>query len=193
MLVLTKWYSQLGNQEKAEEYDKYIKENYPKSEYVQQQKYSEFREINDVNDKINFLQEYEKDYPGSDYIVSMYDLIANAYRDQKDYQKALEFLTENQNKVSTFRFYSVANRMLTENADMEIALQIAKLGETRNRQEVKSPSDKQPEYYSASEWLQDREYMLGLTLFVEADALYRLNRKEECIPIVEEAVTAHKK
>ena len=165
-----------------------IKENYPKSEYVQQQKYREFRELSDVNDKINFLQEYEKDYPGSEYIVSMYDLIANSYRDQKDYQKALEFLTENQNKVSTFRFYSVANRMLTEDADMEIALQIAKLGETRNRQEVKSPSDKQPEYYSASEWLQDREYMLGMTLFVEADALNRLNRKEECVPIIGEAV-----
>ncbi|MCW8805931.1 MAG: TlpA family protein disulfide reductase [Ignavibacteriaceae bacterium] len=187
-VVLTKWYSQLGNQEKAEEYDKYIKGNYPKSKYVQQQKYREFREINDVNDKIKFLEEYEKDYPGSEYIVSMYDLIANGYRDQKQYQKALEFLTENQDKVSTFRFYSVANRMLTEDADTEIALQITKLGETRNRQEVKSPSDQQPEYYSVNEWLQDREYMLGMTLFVEADALNRLSRKEECTPIVEEAV-----
>jgi len=186
--VLAKWYSEMGNKEKAEECDKFIKENYPKSEYVQRQKYSEFRELNDVNDKIIFLQEYEKNYPGSDYIVSMYDLIANAYRDQKDFKKVLEFLTKYQNQVSTFRFYSVANRILTENSDTELALQIAKLGETRNRQEVKSPGNEQPEYYSVSEWLQDREYMLGLTLFVEADALYRLNRKEDCVPIVEEAV-----
>ncbi len=113
---------------------------------------------------------------------------ANAYRDQKDYKKALEFLTVNQNKVSTFRFYAVVNRMLTEDADLEIALQISKLGEARNRQEVNSPVDTKPDYYSESEWLQDRENMLGLTLFVEADALQRLNRKEECLPIVEEAV-----
>ncbi len=186
--VLAKWYSEIGNKEKAEEYDKYIKENYPESEYVQLQKFDEFRELNDVNEKIKFLQEYEKAFPGSEYIVSMYDLIANSYRDQKDYVKALEFLNEYQNQVSTFRFYSVVKRMLTEEADMEIALQIAKLGETRNRQEVKSPTDKQPEYYSVSEWLQDRENMLGLTLFVEADALYRLNRKEDCTPIVGEAV-----
>ncbi len=187
-VVLTKWYSELDNIEKADEYENFIKEKYPKSEFVQRQKYIEFREIDDVNDKIIFLQEYEKNYPGSEYIVSMYDLIANSYRDQKEYKKAFEFLTNYQNQVSTFRFYSVANRMLTEDADMKIALQIAKLGETRNRQEVKSPSDDQPEYYSESEWLKDREYMLGLTLFVEADALYRLNRKEECVPIIEDAV-----
>lgn len=187
-IVLTGWYSQFGNEVKAQEYDEFIKKNYPKSEYVQQKKYTEFRELIDINDKIIFLQEFEKDYPGSDYIVSMYDLVANAYRDQKDYKKALEFLTVNQNKVSTFRFYAVVNRMLTEDADLEIALQISKLGEARNRQEVNSPVDTKPDYYSESEWLQDRENMLGLTLFVEADALQRLNRKEECLPIVEEAV-----
>ncbi len=191
-VVLTKWYSQTGNKDKAQEYENIIKEIYPKSEYVQRQKYIEFREIEDVNDKIIFLQSFEKDYPGSEYIVNMYDLIANSYRDQKEYQQVLEFLTENQNNVSTFRFYSVANRMLTENADAEIALQISKLGETRNRQEVKTPSDKKPDYYSDSEWLQDREYMLALTLFVEADALYRLKRLDESLSKVEEAVVLSK-
>jgi thiol-disulfide isomerase/thioredoxin len=186
--VLANWYSELGNKEKADEYDKYIKENYPQSEYVQLQKYNEFRGIKDVNEQLKFLQNYEKEFSNSNYTEFLYDLIANNYRDQKDYPKALEFLTENKDRVSTFRFYSVVNRMITEDADMEIALQIAKLGETRNRQEVKSPIDKQPEYYSVSEWLQDRENMLGLTLFVEANALYRLNRKEECVPIIEEAV-----
>jgi len=191
-VILTKWYSQTGNKDKSQKYKNIIKEIYPKSEYVQRQKYIEFRDIEDVNDKINFLQSFEKDYPGSEYIVNMYDLIANSYRDQKEYQKALEYLTENQNNVSTFRFYSVANRMLTENADAELALQISKLGETRNRQEVKTPADKKPDYYSDSEWLQDREYMLALTLFVEADALYRLKRLDDSLPKVEEAVVLSK-
>jgi thiol-disulfide isomerase/thioredoxin len=190
--VLAKWYSQLGLNDKAKEYEDIIKEKYPKGEFVQQQKYNEFREILDVNEKIIFLQEYEKDFPGSEYIMSMYDLITNYYRDQKDYKTALEFLTNHQNQVSTFRFYAVANRMLTENADMEIAFQISKLGETRNREEVKSPTDKKPEYYSESEWLQDRKSMLALTLFVEADALYRLNKADESLSIVDEAETLTK-
>lgn len=191
-VVLTKWFSQIGNKDKAQEYENILKEIYPKSEYVQLQKYIEFREIEDVNDKISYLQSFEKEYPGSEYIVNMYDLIANSYRDQKEYQKALEFLKGNQNNVSTFRFYSVVNRMLTENADAELALLISKLGETRNRQEVKSPGEKKPDYYSESEWLQDREYMLALTLFVEADALYRLKRLDDSLPKVEEAVVLSK-
>ncbi|HEY6436073.1 MAG TPA: hypothetical protein VIY47_05755, partial [Ignavibacteriaceae bacterium] len=71
-VVLAEWYSHLGNDVKAQEYDEFIKKNYPKSEYTQQKKYTEFRELIDVNDKIIFLQEFGKDYPGSDYIVSMY-------------------------------------------------------------------------------------------------------------------------
>jgi peroxiredoxin/tetratricopeptide (TPR) repeat protein len=186
--VLAKWYSQLGNNDKAVEYENIIKEKFPKGEYAQEQKYNEFREILNDDDKIKFLKEYEKDFPGSEFIVSMNDIIANYYRDQKEYEKTLEFLTENKGRVSTFRFYSVVKRMLTEIADMDIALQIAKLGETRNRQEISDPLEKKPEYYSDSEWLQDRENMLGLTLYVESDVLYRKNKKVESIHLLEEAV-----
>ena len=187
--VLANWYSKIGNEEKANKYDKYIENNFPTSEYVQEKMYKEFRTISDINQKINFLKNFEKKFPESDYTETMYDLIANAYRDQKDYKQALNFLTENKNRVSTFRFYSVVSRMLQENADMNIALQIAKLGEDRNREEVKTPSNKKPEYYSNTEWLQDREYMLGMNLFVEGEVLYNLKRRSESIPLLNEALS----
>ena len=187
--VLANWYSKLGNEEKAEKYDKFIKENFPTSEYVQEQMYKEFRTVTDVKQKINFLKSYEEKFPNSEYLVNMYDLIANAYRDARDYQKALDFLNENKNRVSTFRFYSVINRMLEENADMKIALQIAKLGEERNRREVNNPNDEKPEYYSSSEWLQDREYMLGMNLFIKGEVLYNLERRNESVPVLEEALS----
>jgi|WetSurSiteA1Bulk_404760.scaffolds.fasta_scaffold03294_2 peroxiredoxin len=186
--ILANWYLEIGNKDKAEEYESFIEANYPKGEFVQQKKFDDFKKINDVNEKMKFLKSFEKEYPKNEFIVTMYDLIANVYRDQKDYQKALEFLTEYQNEVSTFRFYSVANRMRMENADMDLSFQITKLGENRNRKEVNNPGDKKPEYFSGGEWLQDRQNTLAYTLFVEADALYRLNRLDECFPVVEEAV-----
>ena len=186
--VLANWYSKIGNEEKADKYDKFIEANFPTSEYLQAKRYKEFRAINDVNEKINYLKKFEKQFPESDFTTTMYDLIANAYRDKKDYNQALKFLTDNKNRVSTFRFYSVVSRMLQENADMNIALQIAKLGEERNRAEVKNPSNKKPEYYSNTEWQQDREYMLGMNLFVEGEVLYNLKRRSESIPILDEAL-----
>ena len=187
-VVLADWYSKLGNKEKADEYDRYIKKNYPTSEYIQKQMYEEFRKIKDINKKIEYLKNFEKKFSKSDYTQNMYDLIANAYRDKKDYKQALNFLTENKNRVSTFRFYSVVSRMLEENADMNIALQIAKLGENRNREEVANSGEQKPEYYSNSEWLQDREYMLGMNLFVQAEVLYNLKKRNESIPLLEEAL-----
>ena len=187
--ILAAWYSKLGEDKKAIEYEKIISEKYPMSEYIQSKKYSEFRQLVDVNDKINFLKEFEKNYPESQYIEPMYDIITNYYRDTKDYKKAFDFLTENQNKVSTFRFYSVADRMLKEDADYDLAFQIINLGELRNREEVTSPKGEKPNYYSESEWLQDRRYMLGLTLFVEAQLLNKMgDEHNECLALSEEAV-----
>ncbi|MEJ2103676.1 MAG: TlpA disulfide reductase family protein [Ignavibacteriaceae bacterium] len=186
--VLANWYSKLVNQEKSEKYDKFIKENFPTSEYIQEQMYKEFRNITDINEKIEYLKNFEKKFPESDYTQNMYDLIANAYRDKKDYKHALNFLKENKNRVSTFRFYSVVSRMLEENADMNTALQISKLGEERNREDVDNPSDKKPEYYSNSEWLEDRKYMLGMNLFVQGEVLYNLKKSNESIPLLEEAL-----
>ena len=187
--VLANWFSKLGDEEKSEKYDKLINEKFPVSEYVQEKMYKEFRGITNIDQKVIYLKDYEEKFPKSEFLVNMYDLVANAYRDAKEYQKALDFLKENKNRVSTFRFYSVANRMLEENADMNIALQITNLGEERNRQEVSNPSNEKPEYYSISEWLKDREYMLGMNLFVKGEVLYNLERRNESIPILEEALS----
>lgn len=186
--ILAKWYGQIGDTSKVEYYDKYIKEIYPQSEYLQEKQFIEYGEIKDVDKKIEYLEKFKKEFQNSDYIVFMNDQIVKAYRDQKDYKKALEFLRKNQNQMNTLRFYSVVDRLLEENADMNLALEIAKLGEERNRQEVKSPSEEKPEYLSESEWLQDREYNLGLTLFAKGEVLYRQEKKTDCIPIIEEAV-----
>ena len=187
-VVLTKWYAELGNQDKSTEYENYLKQNFPQSEYIQQQKYVEFRALKDVNEQINYLKNFESEFPGSDYIETMYDVITNNYRDNKQYAEAFDYLKANKDNVSTYRFYAVADRMLDENADAEIALQIAELGVERNRIEVTTPTDEKPNYYSQSEWFRDRESMLAFTLFVEAEALNRLNRIDESYPVIEEAV-----
>ncbi len=186
--LLTDWYSKLNNFEKVEFYEKIINEKFPQSEYVQIQKYLEFRNIEDVNVKIAFAEKYENEHPGSEYIEYMHDLITNSYRDAKNYKSAYEFLTNKSNKVSTYRFYSVAKRMIDEKTDMETALEIAKLGVEKNRQEVKYPSGEKPEFYSDSEWKEEREYYLGLSLFAYGNILYNMDEKSNSLSPLEEAV-----
>lgn len=186
--LLADWYSELNNLEKVGLYEKAINEKFPQSEYIQIQKYLEFKNINNINKKIAFTKKFENDYPGSKYIKYMYDLTANSYRDAKEYKSAYEFLKNNSGKVSTYRFYSVAKRMIDENTDMETALEIVKLGVEKNRREVENPSGEKPEYYSDSEWKENREYYFGLNLFAYGNILYNIDEKSKSLPALEEAV-----
>jgi len=90
--LLANWYSKFHNLEKVEAYEKIVNEKFPQSEYAQIQKYLEFRKLEDVNDKITFAKKYENEHSGSEYTGYMHDLIANSYRDAKDYKSAYEFL-----------------------------------------------------------------------------------------------------
>jgi thiol-disulfide isomerase/thioredoxin len=183
----------LNNGVKAKQYEKLIEEKFPKSEYMQEKLYLEYRAETNVNKKIELLHQFENNFPESKYTKTMYDLVANSYRDTKDYKKALEFLQKNKNKVSPYRFYIVIKRMLEENNDFTTALKLAKLGEERNRLEVANPSVEKPEYFSESEWKTDREYYLGINQFVYGKILYETERKIESLPILEEAVRLTKR
>jgi len=191
--VLANWYSKLNDETKSIRYDQLISQKFPSGKYMQQKFLAEFRNETDLNKKLELLYKFENQFPESEYVETMYDLTANAYRDMKDYSSALGFLQTNQNNVHPFRFYSVAKRMLEENADMNSALEICKLGEERNRQEVKTPSGKKPEYYSESEWKEDREYLLGLNLFTYGNVLYNSEKKKDSLPFLEEAVALTKR
>ncbi|RKY99835.1 MAG: hypothetical protein DRQ13_01565 [Ignavibacteriae bacterium] len=191
--LLADWYSELNNFGKVELFEKVINEKFPQSEYVQIQKYLKFKSIENIETKIAFEKEFENNHPGSKYIEYMNDLIANSYRDAKDYKSANEFLNNNTSKVSTYRFYSVAKRMIDEKTDMETALEIAKLGVEKNRQEVEDPSGEKPEFYSVSEWKEKRKYYLGLNLFAYGNILYNIDEKSKSLPTLEEAVELTKR
>ena len=91
-------------------------------------------------------EKFENDFPNSENIDYLFDKIANVYRDEKDYNKALSFLQTYGDKTSTYRFYSVVKRMLDENADMKTASEITYLGVERSRRELKNPSQEKPNY-----------------------------------------------
>ncbi|QQS37291.1 MAG: TlpA family protein disulfide reductase [Ignavibacteriales bacterium] len=162
--ALYSWYSRIKETGIAEKYLSILKEKYPQCKSLQTDRYRKFRAEIDVTKKLELASQFEKDFPKSDYIVTLYDLIANDYRDSKKYNEAYEYLKANKNKPSGYRFYAVVNRMIDEKASPEIAMEIIKLGVERNREDVKNPKGEKPEYYSHDEWKEDREYILGLNL-----------------------------
>jgi thiol-disulfide isomerase/thioredoxin len=185
--VLSDWYQRLGEQELAEEYKTKLLEKYPDSEFLENLRIKEFKKEEDVNTKIKMAQDFEKDFPNSENIDYLYDKIANVYRDEQDYNKALSFLQTYGNKTSSYRFYSVVKRMLDENADMNLALKIIDLGVDRCRNELTNSLQVKPKYYSESEWQEQKQFYFGLNLYAQGRVLYNLDRRDEALTAFEEA------
>ncbi len=187
LAVLSNWYSRVGLKDQAEKYKSISIEKFPNSEFAETVKIKEFKKEEDLNKKIKIAAEFEEQFSKNRNSEYLYDLIANVYRNNKEYDKAFEFLKNNINKPSSYRFYSVVNRMLDEDADMNLALKIADLGVERARGELSTPSNEKPNYLTATEWKKEREYYLGLNLFGKGKVLNNLSKKEESLDILEEA------
>lgn len=188
LIVLAKWYSKIHNNQKSEQYKNILEKEFPANVYSQSLDYRNFYLETDINKKLKLAEEFQKKYPESDYTTNIYALLANYYRDNKNYKKAEEFLKDNFDKVDTYRFYSVVSKIIENKGDLKTGLQIAKMGVDKSRKELENPSDEKPKYYSENEWKQDREYLLGLNLYGYGNILYKMNKKNEALPNFEEAV-----
>lgn len=188
LVVLTEWYSKLNNKDKSDNYEKILSEKFPQNKYLQIERYKELRAVQDLNKKKEMAEQFAKDFPNSEYIENAYDLVANLYRDKKLYKQLKDFLTANINRPSVFRFYSVAQRMYSENANLNTAIAIAKMGVDRGEKELNNPPGKKPNYLTEKGWKEDREYYLGLVLYSYGDGLFLSGKKKEALPEVERAV-----
>ncbi len=187
--ALTEWYGRVNNKDKEEYYTNVLLENYPSAKFIQMQRFREIADETDISEKIRLAEKFIKDFPGSDLSQNVYDAIANYYRDNKMFVELKNFLKENIQKVHPYRFYSAVNKMIQDNTNPDIALEIAKLGVSRNRNEINTPQQQKPNYYTNAEWLETRKYLLGLNLFAYANLLSRSGKKSEALTYAEEAVT----
>lgn len=186
--TLFNWYTKLKETDKANSYLIRLAEKYPESKTLQAERFKQFRAEADINNKIELAKQFENDFPGSEFTATLYDVIANEYRDSRKYKEALDYLKLNGNKTTGYRFYSVANRMIEEKVRPEIAMEIASLGIERNRLEVQNPKGVKPKYYSDNEWKEEREYILGLNLRALGKLQYDAKNKSDAEKSLKEAV-----
>ncbi len=187
LTVLAEWYGELNNKEKSDNYKKILSQKFPQSKYLQVERYKEIRAEQDLNKKQAMAEQFAKDFPENEYTRAAYDLVANLYRDKKLYKQLKDFLTANVNRPSVYRFYSVAQRMYSENTDLNTAIEISKMGVDRGEKELNNPPGKKPEYLTEKEWKEEREYYLGLVLYSYGNGLFLSGKKKEALQNVERA------
>ena len=185
--LLADWYEKGGLDNRADVYKKILEDKYPNGEFVQRERYKAFYNEPDIRKKLDLLKNFENQYPKSSYMPDFYDVIAVKYLQDNQFKKLQDFMITNPAKPTTYRFYSVATKMLDNDKNPLTALAIAKIGVDRARKDVTNPVDKKPDYQSEQEWKEDRESLLGMNLYAYAEALYKLGKPVDAEAPLKEA------
>lgn len=180
------------NQEKVDTYIKMMEQNFPSGEYMQNDFINRMRTETDIDKKVQMAQEFEVLFPDKKLNSLPHDLVVNGYRDARDYTGAFRYLKSNQDKVSPFRFYYIASRMLEEKADLQTALMITELGIQQNRKNLLNESSSREKHETVKDAIEVKETALAYSLLVNGKVLNELNQKPEALHSFEEMVSVTK-
>ncbi len=177
--LMINWYTKFKN-EKAKTYEQMLKEKFPKAEYFQMQKYNEFRTAS-LENKLKLAEAFETEFSNPEMNVRLYNAILQEYVNAKKYAEVKSFIDKNKDKISIYRFYTTADQLFADSADINLINEIVKIGVEKAAQDLKTPKDKKPEYYSTEQWKKDKEAILGLNKAVLAKVQIKLGQNEEAM------------
>ncbi len=186
--LLVNWFGKIKNTEKANQYKNILKKEYPKGNFVQMENYQDIYKESDINKQLTALNKFQNDFPNSRYTQYLYAVIVNKYVKNKDFKNAKYMLLEHKKKINSYYFYNTVKTMVSDNADLNSALELAKTGVEMAQANVDKPTDKKPATMTGKSWLENREYYLALNLYGEADVLDKLNKDKEAEPLLADAV-----
>lgn len=152
-----------GWEEKGEEFRKKLDEMYPKNGMLEREDFNKVRAETDVEKKLQMALDYTNKYPGTEYDSYLYGYVAQNYIANENYEKLLEFLSNYGSKVPLYR-YPQGVEMILDKGNTDVALKVAKIGVDLAEEEVKNPSEDQPDTQTKQEWLKDRESNLASNL-----------------------------
>lgn len=181
---MTKFY----DQEKVDKYIDMMKERFPAGDYIQNDFINRMRTETGINKKIQMAVEFEAKFPDSKFKNVPFDLVVNGFRDNKNYEGALEFIKVNQEKISPMRFYYLVTRMLDEKADLQTALKIADLGVRQNKVNLNDKSSVRENYETERDALDMKEYSLAYSLFAKGKVLQEMKSNSEALKTFKEMI-----
>lgn len=187
--LLINWYDRLKESGISAKLKKIVNEKYPNGQYAQMQKFMTFRQIKELDQKVQAAEEYFNVYPNGYYTTNIgYDLI-RSYTQAEKFIDANNFLTSKFTNATASNYNSLAWAMSQKDDNLELALDIAQKGIEVGRAQLKNQSQPKPPYYSENEWLKSGKVSLAMVLDTYGIIATKLGKKESALTAFEEAVT----
>lgn len=183
---LVSYYTNRKNPEKVNEIRTAYKEKFPEAVYFQRVQFNEFNREGDITKKLELADKFRKDYPSSEYLDDLNDILINWYRDNKKYDDALRYIDMHKEKVRPYRYFMLALRMYEEEYDAQTALKVADMGIAKAKAEYENPVDKKSAAESEADWKEGRGSLIAMNLYVKGLLLEQLGKKSEALAVMQE-------
>ncbi len=187
LFTLYIFYLQTGNQEKALAILEKAQKN-PKGEFFQIQSVMQFQSIQDSNQQLEFLKNFQSEYPDSKYLESIIGMITQNLFQENKLEQANNFLQENRLKTQPHYFYAIANQASQTEGSADLVIKAADNGLSLLEEQIKEQEKYKPDYYSEEEWIQELETGLkSMLLRLKGNALLKQGQTDEATSYLKQA------
>lgn len=176
--VLATEYAKI-DESKSTKYENILKEKYPSSEFLQTKLYNRFRTEENETVKKELFSELNSRFPDGDLTKNAFEYMCNYYRDKGEFEKAYDFMKENIENISLYRFYSVALKAITSVNKYEIAEKIAGLGVEKGEEELTFKDYTLENYQTPEDRIQDIKEGTSICCYSLGYALTEQNKNNE--------------
>ena len=187
--LIYKWYNRLQEKDKAEAIAKYGLKQYPSGKFAKSIRMDSFNKVRDFTKKMDIIKKFESDFPNDDYIDNFYNSLLIDYVRNDLYDDAYSLMTKNTDKIASFYFYSIGNKMSANKYDATKIEKIFTLGIKKGRADLSENFAKnKPKAETDTEYKQRLNYYLGLNLTGLGELLYNNKKTAKAIPYLKEGI-----
>ena len=191
LVTLYRFYAQTGNQEKAMAMVAQAQKN-PKGEFFQIQALMQLQGLQDLKDRLEFIRQFQAEYPDSKYTESVIGMITQSLFQEKKLEEANLFLQENRLKAQPYYFYAVANQASQE-GQAPLALKALDNGMALLSEHLANPDKYKPTYYTEEEWREEMQTSLSaMMLSLKGNLLWKQGKVAEAVEALGQAYEASK-
>ena len=189
LFFLSAWYRSIKDTEKSENYKNRALEQYPIGNWAQREASSKFYKIDAVNEKRDFLNGFLDQYPGATGLDYMYSKVLGQYLQQSDYQSALDYFQElDQKSWSTRPIFSAIHKTVKSGQEnVGLVQPIVESILKKARSEIEAPTGRKSALTPSEDWIKKRSLALATALDASASVLKAMGNMTAARNNLEEA------
>ena len=174
---------------KADKYFQMLAKEYPQNELVQSHEYEKVYKEQDFAKKMEMINVFEEKFPKFESLSYLYFMAGRKYIEEKNIDSIIAFGKKYQFKVHpAFFTRSINNLIEEEGIDLNKLLSLSALGVEASREQIKNNFILKQKFETNKEYERSNDYFLAINLNANAKVLEKLEKYEQAMPLLEEAV-----